>query len=195
MLQFITCPGKGKYTPVEQIRLVIEGGCRWVEIDMPDAPDNEVRNVAMDVIRECQDTNTYLIIHGHIDVVDELKVSGIRVGSLEEGRAARERLGAHAIIGVDATDAETVKQLRKFDLDYASMPISAPDSLAAIIADVRGAGCEQPVVASADVTIDNLEEFISAGASGIAVGDAIAEAEDPMLYTGKILEKLLHIKP
>lgn len=195
MLQFITCPGKGKYTPVEQIRLVIEGGCRWVEIDMPDAPDNEVRNVAMDVIRECQDTNTYLIIHGHIDVVDELKVSGIRVGSLEEGRAARERLGAHAIIGVDATDAETVKQLRKFDLDYASMPISAPDSLAAIIADVRGAGCEQPVVASAGVTIDNLEEFISAGASGIAVGDAIAEAEDPMLYTGKILEKLLHIKP
>ncbi|MDE6544558.1 MAG: thiamine phosphate synthase, partial [Paramuribaculum sp.] len=91
MLQFITCPGKGKYTPVEQIRLVIEGGCRWVEIDMPDAPDNEVRNVAMDVIRECQDTNTYLIIRGHIDVVDELKVSGIRVGSLEEGKAARER--------------------------------------------------------------------------------------------------------
>lgn len=195
MLQFITCPGKGQYTPVEQIRLVIEGGCRWVEIDMPDAPDNEVRNVAMDVIRECQDTNTYLIIRGHIDVVDELKVSGIRVGSLEEGKAARERLGAHVIIGVDVTDADTVKQLKKLDLDYASMPVSAPDSLAAIISDVRGSGCEEPIVASAGVTLDNLEEFINAGVNGIAVGDAIADAEDPMLYTGKILEKLLNIKP
>ena len=67
----------------------MEAGCRWVEIDMPGATDNEVRNVAMDVIRECEQTNTILIIHGHIDVVEELRVSGIHVHTIEEGEEAR----------------------------------------------------------------------------------------------------------
>lgn len=195
MLQFITCPGKGQYTPVEQMRLAIEGGCRWVEIDMPGASDNEVRNVAMDLIRECEDTNTFLIIRGHIDVVDELKVSGIHVASIEEGEAARQRLGAHAIIGVDATDAETVKALKPKDLDYAYLPISSPDNLAAIVAELKSAGVDEPVVAGAGVTLDNVTDILATGVNGVAVSEAIAAAPDPMLYTGSLLEKILPVNP
>lgn len=195
MLQFITRPGTGRYTPVEQIRLVMEAGCRWVEIDMPGATDNEVRNVAMDVIRECEQTNTILIIHGHIDVVEELRVSGIHVHTIEEGEEARQRLGAHAIIGVDATDADTVKALKAKDLDYASLHMSVPDELAAIVDEVKRAGVDEPVVASAGVTLDNMEQILATGVNGIAVGNAIASAPDPMLYTGQMLEKLLNVKP
>ena len=194
MLQFITRPGLGQYTPVEQIRLVIEGGCRWVEIDMPGATDNEVRNVAMDVIRECEETNTFLIIRDHIDVVEELKVSGIHVRTIEEGAEARQRLGAHAIIGVDATDAETVKALKAKDLDYAYLPISVPDNLAAIVAEVKAACVDEPVVAGAGINLDNVEQILATGVNGVAIGEAIASAPDPMLYTGKIHEKILPIK-
>lgn len=194
MLQFITMPGVGQYTPTEQIRLAIEGGCRWVEINMPGASDNEVRNVAMDVIRECEDTNTFLIIRDHIDVVDELKVSGIHLGTVEEAAEARQRLGAHAIIGVDASDADTVKALKAKDLDYAFLPISVPDHLAAIVAELKNAGVDEPVVAGSGVTLDNVEQILATGVNGVAVGEAIAAAPDPMLYTGSLLEKLLHIK-
>lgn len=190
MLQFITSPGTGSLTPVEQARAAIQAGCRWVEINLPGASDNEVRNVAMDLIRECEDTNTFLIIRGHIDVVEELRVSGIHLDNLDDAIAARERLGAHAIIGVDCTTADEVKQLKRRDLDYAFLPFSVPDELAAIVAAVKEAGVDEPTVAGAGVTLDNLDRIVATGVSGVAVGEAIAGAPDPMLYTGQLLERL-----
>ncbi|MCM1028316.1 MAG: thiamine phosphate synthase [Pseudoflavonifractor sp.] len=194
MLQFITIPGAGQLTPVEQARQAMAGGCRWIEIDMPGASDNEVRNAAMDLIRECEDTNTFLIIRGHIDVVDELKVSGIHVSSIEEGAEARQRLGAHAIIGVDASTAEEVKQLKPKDLDYAFLSISSPDTLAAIVKEVKDAGIDEPVVAGAGVTLDNLSQIMATGVNGVAMSEAIATAPDPMLYTMKVMEQIIPIK-
>lgn len=193
MLQFITRPGAGQYTPVEQIRLVIEGGCRWVEIDIPGATDNEIRNVAMDVIRQCEDTNTFLMIRGHIDVVEELRVSGIHVATVEEGAAARKRLGAHAIVGVDATDAATVKALKKEDLDYAAIDASDLGRLRETVDELRRDGVDEPVVATGDITIDNVADVLATGVNGVAMSDAIASAPDPMLYTGRVLEKILPV--
>ncbi len=195
MLQFITTPGAGTLSPTEQARQAIAGGCRWIVIDIPGATDNDIRNAAMDLINECEDTNTFLLIRGHIDVVDELKVSGIQVGSIEEGAEARKRLGAHAIIGVEATTADEVKQLKPLDLDYAFLPIASPDNVAAIVAEVKEAGVDEPVVAGAGVTLDNLEQFMATGAHGVAMGDAIAAAPDPMLYTMKVMERLIPVKP
>lgn len=193
MLQFITRPGVGNFTPVEQMRLAIQGGCRWVEIDMPDAPDNEVRNVAMDLIQECRDTDTFLLIRDHIDVVDDLKVSGIHVGTVEEGIAARERLGAHAIIGVDVATVEEAKALKKADLDFAFVRTSSPDTLKALVDACHAEGIEEPIVAGAGITLENIDTFVATGVNGVAVGHAIAAAPDPMLYTGQLLEKLLGI--
>lgn len=191
MLQFITRPGVGSLTPTEQIQAAIEAGCRWVEIDMPGASDNEVRNVAMDVIRLCEQTDTFLLIRDHIDVVDELKVSGIHVSTIEEGAAARERLGAHAIVGVDCSTADEVKALKPKDLDYALLPMSSPDNIKAIVDEVKAAGVDEPVVAGAGVSLDNITEIMATGVNGVAVGNAIASAPDPMLYTGSLLERLM----
>jgi len=190
MLQFITAPGAGNLTPVEQARAAMEAGCRWIEIDIPGASDNEVRNTAMDLIRECEEAGIFLIIRSHIEVVDELKVSGIHVGSLDEATAARERLGAHAIIGVDCTSANEVMELKRRDLDYAFLPISAPDELSAIVAGVKAAGVDEPIVAGAGVTLDNLDDIIATGVKAVAVGEAAASADGPMLYIGRVLDKV-----
>ncbi len=40
-----------------------------------------------------------------------------------------------------------------------------------------------------------MEQILATGVNGIAVGNAIASAPDPMLYTGQMLEKLLNVKP
>lgn len=194
MLQFITRPGVGQHSPAEQIGLAMEGGCRWVEIDIPGATDDEVRRVAREVIGKCEDTNTILIIRDHIDVVEELRVSGIRLSSVEEGVEARQRLGAHAIIGVNATDADTVKKLKKADLDYAYLPVAEPDRLASIVAELKVAEVAEPVVAGKGVTIDNVDTILATGVNGVAVGQAIAEAADPEFYTRILLDKIRSTK-
>lgn len=190
MLQFITAPGVGTLTPVEQARAAIEAGCRWIEINMPGATDNEVRNAAMELIRECEETNTFLIIRGHIDVVEELKVSGIHLPTLDEATAARERLGAHAIIGVDCNTADEAIELKHRDLDYAFLPVSVPDELAAIVASLSEAEVQEPVVAGAGVTLDNIDQIVETGVHGVAVSESVAGAPDPMLYMGRLLEKI-----
>ena len=45
MLQFITHTSD-KYSIAEEAQMAIEGGCRWIQLRMKDASDEEVRNVA-----------------------------------------------------------------------------------------------------------------------------------------------------
>ena len=42
MLQFITHPSE-KYSIAEEVQMAIEGGCRWIQLRMKDASDEEVR--------------------------------------------------------------------------------------------------------------------------------------------------------
>ena len=52
---------------------------------------------------------------------------------------------------------------------------------------------EIPIVAIGGITADDIEPLMSTGVNGIAVSGAIINADDPMLYTSSIMEKLLHI--
>ncbi len=100
MLQFITHPSE-KYSIAEEVQMAIEGGCRWIQLRMKDASDEEVRNVALEIIPMCQETDTFLIIDDRVELVNELRVSGVHLGKEDmDPMQAREILGPHAIIGV-----------------------------------------------------------------------------------------------
>lgn len=62
-----------------------------------------------------------------------------------------------------------------------------------IVKEVRDSGMEIPIVAIGGITADDIEPLMSTGVNGIAVSGAIINADDPMLYTSSIMEKLLHI--
>ncbi len=79
MLQFITHESD-KYSIAEEVQMAIEGGCRWIQLRMKDATDEEVRNVALELIPMCRETDTFLIIDDRVAVVNDLKVSGVHLG-------------------------------------------------------------------------------------------------------------------
>ena len=206
MLQFITHPST-RYSIEEEVQMAIEGGCRWIQLRMKDASDEEVRETALQIIPMCRETDTFLIIDDRVELVNELKVSGVHLGKNDmDPVAARELLGPHAIIGVTANTAEDILSFRGKDVDYVGLgpvrftttkknlaPELGIDGVKRVVDAVRAAGSELPIVAIGGVTLEDVDPLRAAGANGIAVSGAIINAPDPMLYTSKIMEKLLNI--
>lgn len=203
MLQFITHPSN-KYSIAEEVQMAIEGGCRWIQLRMKDASDSEVRNVAMELIPMCRETDTFLIIDDRVELVNELKVSGVHLGKNDmDPLEARELLGPHAIIGITANTADDILRYKGKDVDYVGLgpfrhtttkqklsPILGLEGYESIITQVREAGMDIPIVAIGGVTSDDIEPLLATGVNGIAMSGAIINATDPVDYTQKLMTKL-----
>lgn len=203
MLQFITHPSE-HYSIAEEAQMAIEGGCRWIQLRMKDASDDEVRQVAMEIIPMCRETDTFLIIDDRVELVNELKVSGVHLGKNDmDPLEAREILGPHAIIGITANTAEDIIRYKGKDVDYVGLgpfrhtttkknlsPVLGIEGYASVVSQVRQAGVELPIVAIGGITIDDIDAIMATGVNGIAVSGAIINAPDPVEYTNHIMQKL-----
>ncbi|MDE6097160.1 MAG: thiamine phosphate synthase, partial [Muribaculaceae bacterium] len=79
MLQFIT--NTDCKVPVkDQIFAVIEGGCRWVQIRMKDASDDEIKSVVNEIMPTCIEKEVFLILNDRVDLAKELNVGGVHLG-------------------------------------------------------------------------------------------------------------------
>lgn len=206
MLQFITHPSD-KYSIAEEVQMAIEGGCRWIQLRMKDASDQEIRETALEIIPMCRENDTFLIIDDRVDLVDELKVSGVHLGKEDmDPLEAREKLGPHAIIGITANTAEDIIKYKGKDVDYVGLgpfrftttkrklaPELGLEGYRRIVAEVRRAGVELPIVAIGGITADDVEPLMATGVNGIAVSGSIINADDPVLYTSDIMKRLLGI--
>lgn len=207
MLQFIT-QSSDRYSIAEEVQMAIEGGCRWVQLRMKDATDEEVRQTALELIDLCKETDTFLIIDDRVNVVNDLKVSGVHLGKDDmDPLEARELLGPHAIIGVTANTADDIIKYKGKDVDYVGLgpfrftttkknlaPHLGLDGYRKVVGEVRAAGVELPIVAIGGITVDDVENLMETGINGIAVSGAIVNAPDPVLYTSDIMGKLLKIR-
>lgn len=206
MLQFIT-NNSDKYSIAEEVQMALEGGCRWIQLRMKGASDEEVMETAAQLIEMCRENNAFLIVDDRVNVVNELKVSGVHLGKEDmDPIEAREVLGPDAIIGVTANTAADIIKYKGKDIDYIGLgpfrhtttkeklaPILGLEGYREIVKDVREAGIEFPIVAIGGITLEDVEPLMKTGVNGIAVSGAIINAEDPMLYTSRIMEKLLDV--
>lgn len=203
MLQFITHPSS-RFSIPDEVRMVIEGGCRWVQLRMKDVSDDEVRQVAEEIIPLCKESGTILVIDDRVELTMQLRVHGVHLGKHDMSVAeAREYLGPHAIIGATANTIDDILALKGLDVDYIGLgpfrytgtkknlsPILGVDGYRRIIADIRSADVELPVVAIGGITIDDIDELMNTGVNGIAMSGAIINAADPVEYTRKVIDKL-----
>lgn len=203
MLQFITHKSD-RFSIAEEVKMVIDGGCRWVQLRMKDVSDEEVKSVAGQIIPMCQETDTILVIDDRVELTMDLKVHGVHLGKNDMPAVdAREYLGAGAIIGVTANTAQDIIAYKKVDVDYVGLgpfrytttksnlsPIIGLDGYRDIITDVRNAGVELPIVAIGGITLEDVAELMSTGVNGVAMSGAILSAENPTEYTKRVIEAL-----
>ncbi len=206
MLQFIT-HHSDKYSIAEEVQMAIEGGCRWIQLRMKNATDRQVKETALELVEMCREHDAFLVIDDRVDVVNDLKVSGVHLGKEDMNPLdARELLGPDAIIGVTANTAEEIIAFKGKDVDYVGLgpfrytttkeklsPVIGLEGYKKIVKQVRDAGVDLPIVAVGGITLEDVEPLLKTGVNGIAVSGAIINAPDPMIYTSKIMEKLIGI--
>ncbi|MDE6178878.1 MAG: thiamine phosphate synthase, partial [Duncaniella sp.] len=66
MLIFKTYPSE-RYSIAEEVQMALEGGCRWIELGMRGASDEEFRAAAMEIIPMCKEHEAYLMFDGRVD--------------------------------------------------------------------------------------------------------------------------------
>ena len=193
MLQFITRKNE-RYGIEEQVKMVLEGGCKWIELDINDATAEEVKAIIENLIPLCKEADAILVVDDYLDIVKEMEVTGLRlIKDSKNVGEVRNILEGGPIIGVNVSTAGDIYALKGIDVDFVTIEINEPhslDSIYKIVSEVREAGINMPIVAIGEITIENIKEVIATGVNGVAMSDAIVNAENPTEYTKKILSIL-----
>lgn len=202
MLQFVTADSD-RYSIPEQVQMAIEGGCRWIQLRIDGASDDDFRNIAQEVIPLCRENEAFLLFDNRIDLSMQMGVHGVHlpVNGMNP-LVVRENLGPEAIIGCTAHTADDIIRLKGYDVDYVDLgPIHGSSSedkaqhltmpeIKAIIEQVRKDDILLPVVACSGVTIEDIPALMESGVNGISMSEAIVEANDPVNYTKKVIDTI-----
>ncbi len=191
-LQFIShC--NDRYSYLDSVRLALEGGCRWIQLRIKEASDEEVSPLAAEAKELCRRYGATFIIDDRVRLVKEIQADGVHLGKNDMPPAkARELLGNRFIIGGTANTFVDIKALAAAGVDYIGCgpfrftttkrnlaPILGMEGYREIITRMRDAGIELPIVAIGGITAEDVPGLISTGLSGIAVSGAILNVPDP----------------
>lgn len=198
MLQFITvCPDK--FTLVEQVRMVVDGGCRWVEISAPGMGREDLKTQLSEIVEICRELNVHIIMRDHMDLAAEMRLGGVFLDDPDPKNAAsvRQQLGAEAIIGIaidlKSANDKTLRQIVSADIDYAVVKLDTSESVGeafALVAEAAKSQIKLPIVAQGDFDTEEVRTLIAGGFSGVALGRSLLNTPDPSATTHSYLEAL-----
>lgn len=193
MLQFIS-HYTDKYSYLDSICLALQGGCRWIQLRMKDATDEEVRPVAIEAQKLCRQYGATFIIDDRVALVKELQADGVHLGKNDMPIAeARRVLGADYIIGGTANTIWDVKAHYAAGADYIGCgpfrftttkqklsPVLGLDGYRRIIIEMRAAHIDIPIVAIGGITKDDIPAILATGITGIALSGTVLRAANPI---------------
>ena len=183
----------------DSARIALEGGCRWVQLRMKDASEEELKNTAIRVQDLCRQYGATFIIDDHVDLVKQI---GVHLGKLDMPiKEARERLGKGFIIGGTANTFEDIRQHVADGADYIGCgpfrftttkqklsPILGLDGYRSILAQMKEEGLSIPVVGIGGITREDIPALKAVGLSGIALSGGILKAGNPVREMETIIQ-------
>lgn len=198
-LQFIT-HFTDTYSYFDSARLALEGGCRWIQLRMKDASDEEVEKEAVRVQALCKEYGATFLLDDRVDLVKKLHADGVHLGKNDMPIAeARSILGKGYIIGGTANTFEDVKAHYEAGADYIGCgpfrftttkknlsPILGLEGYADIIRQMHEHDIHLPIVAIGGITLEDIPDIMKTGVTGIALSGTILRAQDPVEETRKI---------
>ena len=200
MLQFISHYTE-RYDYLDSIRIALEGGCRWVQLRIKDATDEEVRPIAIHAQQMCKAAGATFIIDDRVELVRELKADGIHLGKNDMPIAkARKVLGEEFIIGGTANTFDDVRAHYEAGVNYIGCgpfrftttkkklsPTLGLDGYRTIISQMKAANIDLPIVAIGGITAADIPEIMKTGVTGIALSGAVLHAADPITEMKRII--------
>ena len=194
MLQFIT-HHTDRYDEIAGTRAVLEGGCRWVQLRMKDAPAEEVLRIGREIEKLCREYGAKFILDDHVELVRELNADGVHLGKLDTPVAeARRILGPEYLIGATANTFEEIGPFRLPQTKRTLSPVLGLEGYRTIMERCRNAGIALPVVAIGGITAADVEDILATGVTGIALSGALLQAENTLEETQRIIKIINRIK-
>ena len=205
MLQFISHYSE-RYSYLDSIRLALDGGCRWIQLRMKDASDDEVRPVAIEALQLCRQAGATFIIDDRVELVKELHADGVHLGKNDMPIGeARRVLGPDFIIGGTANTFDDVKLHYEATADYIGCgpfrftttkqklaPVLGLEGYRDIVGKMRSENINIPIVAIGGITPDDIPAILKTGITGIALSGTVLRADNPTQMMKYILKIINH---
>ena len=192
-VQFITHRNE-RFGYVEGARMALEGGCKWIQLRMKGATDDEVRAAAAAIQPLCKQHEAVFVIDDRVGLAKELKADGVHLGKndMPVGEA-RHVLGEDFIIGGTANTFGDIERLHREGADYIGCgpfrftttkqnlaPVLGLEGYFTLVNRMRAAGILLPVVAIGGIRFEDIPDIMRTGVRGIAVSGAVLGAPDPV---------------
>ena len=192
MIQFITHTNS-RYGYTDGARMALEGGCRWIQLRMKDATDDEVRPIAHEIRKLCTEYDAKFILDDRVNLVIETGADGVHLGKNDMPvDEARRVLGTHYIIGGTANTFDDIQRLARQGADYIGCgpfrftttkknlsPVLGLEGYKRIVSDMKTHGIDLPIVAIGGILKSDIADIMQTGVTGIAVSGGILNAESP----------------
>lgn len=200
MIQFIShC--NDRYGYLDSIRLALDGGCRWIQLRMKDATDDEVHPVALQAQQMCNEAGATFIIDDRVGLVKEIGADGVHLGKNDMPISeARQLLGKDFIVGGTANTFADVKAHYAAGADYIGCgpfrytttkknlsPVLGLEGYKEIVGKMKQEGIGIPVVAIGGITAEDICDVMLTGVTGIALSGAVLNADDPVAEMKRII--------
>ena len=118
MLQYITNTDV-ELPVVEQVKAVLAGGCRWIQVRMKEASDEEITRVVEEIKPLCLEHEAFLLLNDRVELAKTLDVGCVHLGHDDmPASQARMKLGPAAVIGVTANTFADILAVSALDIDY-----------------------------------------------------------------------------
>ncbi len=205
MLQFISHYNE-RYSYLDSIRMALEGGCRWVQLRMKEASEEEIIAIGLKVRKLCNQYQATFIIDDHVELVQAVGADGVHLGKKDMPVAqARAILGNDYIIGGTANTFDDVRMHYEGGANYVGCgpfrftttkkglaPILGIEGYQQIIRQMQEAGIHLPVVAIGGITAADIPAILATGVTDIALSSTILNASDPVNKTKEIISKIIN---
>ncbi len=205
MIQFISHYNE-RYGYLDSVRMAIDGGCRWIQLRVKDATDDQVRPMAVEALRMCREAGATFIIDDRVELVRELGADGVHLGQKDMPVAeARRILGDRFIIGGTANTFDQARAHYEASANYIGCgpfrftttkknlaPILGLEGYRSIMEMMREHGIDIPVVAIGGIEVSDIPDILATGVSGIALSGVVLRADDPVLKMKQIINITQH---
>lgn len=203
-VQFITHFTE-QYNYLDSARLALEGGCRWIQLRMKEAPIAAIRSVALEVQKLCRQYEATFIVDDQVELVRDIHADGVHLGKNDLPIAeARYLLGDEIIIGGTANTFEDIEAHAAAGADYIGCgpfrytttkknlsTILGLEGYDRIVQQMKETNIDLPIVAIGGIRNEDIPDILQTGVTGIALSSSILQSENPVDEMKSIMSNLI----
>lgn len=171
-------------------RAACELGAPVIQLREKDLPDDELTELALEIVGVTNDTDTLFIMNDRPDIAARVSADGVHLGRDDAGLAeARSLMGPGAIVGLSTRTPAEASAAVAAGADYIGVgPVfrtdTKPDAREPVgLEGLRAVAAAEPLVpkvAIGGIAASDAPSVLRAGADYVAVISAICHADDPV---------------